>query len=99
MKELVATSSSKSNNSSSEAAAATFVKYEDGRWWQLDDSFAREKIGGLFRDVLHIKYRSSNKSKVARKKARKENHSHCYAESSICGVGSNDSQHSQALSS
>jgi hypothetical protein len=93
IKELVAASSS--NNSE---APAAFVKFEDGIWWQMDDSFAREKIGGLFRDVLHIQYRSSNKSKIARKKARKEKRSY-YAES-ICGLGSsNDSHHSSQLSS
>jgi hypothetical protein len=49
-----------------------FVKVEDGFWYQVDESFAREKIGGLFRDGLHTKYRSSTKSKLARKKAPKE---------------------------
>lgn len=46
-----------------------FVKYEDGAWWEVEDAFAREKIGCLFRDCLHTQYRSSTKAKLARKKA------------------------------
>jgi hypothetical protein len=45
-----------------------FVKYHDGRWWEVDDPTAREKVGYVFRDLLHDKYRSSSKSKVARRK-------------------------------
>lgn len=48
-----------------------FVKYEDGCWWEVDDAFAREKIGCLFRDSLHTQYRSSTKAKLARKKGIK----------------------------
>jgi hypothetical protein len=54
IKELVAASSS-----NSEGGAGASVKFEDGLWWHVDDAFAREKIGGLFRDALHIQYRSS----------------------------------------
>jgi len=46
-----------------------FVKFEDGRWWEVEDAFAREKIGCLFRDCLHTQYKSSTKSKLARRKA------------------------------
>ena len=52
---------------------AGFVKYEDGSWWEVEDTFAREKVGCLFRDALHMKYRSSTKAKLARK--REANHS------------------------
>ena len=45
-----------------------FVKLEDGVYWEIDESSAREKIGCILRDRLHSKYRSSNKSKLARKK-------------------------------
>jgi hypothetical protein len=48
-----------------------FVKCEDGIWWEVDDAFAREKIGCMLRDCLHIQYRSSAKAKLARRKARK----------------------------
>eukprot|EP00339_Tiarina_fusa_P023174 CAMPEP_0117007708 /NCGR_PEP_ID=MMETSP0472-20121206/7494_1 /TAXON_ID=693140 ORGANISM="Tiarina fusus, Strain LIS" /NCGR_SAMPLE_ID=MMETSP0472 /ASSEMBLY_ACC=CAM_ASM_000603 /LENGTH=343 /DNA_ID=CAMNT_0004709559 /DNA_START=45 /DNA_END=1076 /DNA_ORIENTATION=+ len=48
-----------------------FIKQEDnGEWWEVDDSFAREKIGCIFRDILHKQYRSSTKAKQARKKAQ-----------------------------
>jgi hypothetical protein len=47
-----------------------FVKFEEGEWWEVDDGFAREKIGCLFRDYLHTQYRSSTKAKIARRKAK-----------------------------
>ena len=46
-----------------------FVKAdEDNVFWQVDDAYAREKIGCMFRDILYPQYRSSNKAKNARKK-------------------------------
>jgi hypothetical protein len=45
-----------------------FVKEERGTWWEVDDAFAREKIGCIFRDSLFTKYRSSTKAKLARRK-------------------------------
>jgi hypothetical protein len=47
---------------------AAFVKKEEGVWWEVDDAFAREKIGCIFRDSLFTKYRSSTKAKLARRK-------------------------------
>jgi hypothetical protein len=47
-----------------------FVRYEEGAWWEVDESVAREKVGSLLRDSLHTQYRSSTKSKLARRKAR-----------------------------
>ena len=53
------------------APEGPFVKREtNGVWWEVDDAFAREKIGCMFRDTLHTKYRSSTKAKKARKNAR-----------------------------
>jgi len=46
----------------------SFVKLENDVWWEVDDAFAREKIGCVFRDILHTHYRSSTKAKQARKK-------------------------------
>lgn len=46
-----------------------FVKYENGRWYDLDDSVCREKVGSLFRDNLHETYKSSSKNKRDRKRA------------------------------
>jgi hypothetical protein len=48
-----------------------FVKYHDGRWWEVETLIAREKIGAVLRDSLHSKYRSSTKSKLARRRAQK----------------------------
>jgi hypothetical protein len=48
-----------------------FVKYCDGRWWEVETLIAREKIGAVLRDCLHSKYRSSTKSKLERRKAKK----------------------------
>eukprot|EP00980_Cylindrotheca_fusiformis_P013690 scaffold3515_cov126-Cylindrotheca_fusiformis.AAC.39 len=59
----------------------TFVKFEDGGWWEVDNAFAREKIGCMFRDALHTQYRSSTKAKFARKKAQSSSTSMRQAES------------------
>jgi hypothetical protein len=45
-----------------------FVKKEGDTWWEVDDAFAREKVGCIFRDALYTKYRSSTKAKLARRK-------------------------------
>jgi hypothetical protein len=50
-----------------EPVGGAFVKFEESTWWKVDEAYAREKIGNLFRDVLHTKYRSSSKAKQARK--------------------------------
>jgi hypothetical protein len=50
-----------------EPEGGAFVKFEESAWWKVDEAYAREKIGNLFRDVLHTKYRSSSKAKQARK--------------------------------
>jgi hypothetical protein len=42
-----------------------FVKIEAGVWGEVDEGFAREKIGCMFRDYLHTQYRSSTKAKLA----------------------------------
>jgi hypothetical protein len=52
------------------APGGAFLKFEDDCWWEVDDSFAREKIGCLFRDSLHMQYKSSTKAKLARKNMR-----------------------------
>lgn len=51
-----------------EPEGGAFVKFEERAWWKVDEAYAREKIGNLFRDVLHTKYRSSSKAKQARKR-------------------------------
>mmetsp|Transcript_3936 Transcript_3936/g.9565 ORF Transcript_3936/g.9565 Transcript_3936/m.9565 type:complete len:299 (-) Transcript_3936:3892-4788(-) len=48
-----------------------FVKYHEGRWWEVETLIAREKIGAVLRDCLHDKYRSSTKSKLERRRLQK----------------------------
>ena len=50
-----------------EADGGAFVKFEEDTWWRVDDTYAREKVTYMFRDILHMKYRSSSKAKAARK--------------------------------
>jgi hypothetical protein len=50
------------------SAGGCFVKQEkNGHLLQVTESAAREKIGYVFRDLLSDKYRSSSKSKAARR--------------------------------
>ncbi|KAG7365802.1 hypothetical protein IV203_028472 [Nitzschia inconspicua] len=51
-----------------EPEGGAFVKFEESTWWKVDEAYAREKIGNLFRDVLHTKYRSSSKAKQKKRK-------------------------------
>jgi len=71
----------------------SFVKFEEGVWYEVSDAFAREKIGCMFRDALHTQYKSSTKAKQARKKARRR----ASMESSQHSIDS--SMHSHASSS
>ena len=48
-----------------------FVKLEKGSFYEVSDACAREKIGSLFRDQLHNHYKSSTKSKMAKRRALK----------------------------
>jgi hypothetical protein len=45
-----------------------FVKQTNGKWWRVQDLHAREKVGAVLRDCLHSKYKSSTKSKLAKRK-------------------------------
>jgi hypothetical protein len=51
-----------------------FCRYEKGAsaWFEVGDHWAREKVSALLRDLLHTKYRSSSKAKIARRRARKQ---------------------------
>jgi hypothetical protein len=47
---------------------ASFIKRaKNGQWYEVNNSIALEKVGYVFRDLLADKYRSSSKSKLARK--------------------------------
>jgi hypothetical protein len=50
----------------------SFVRFGDGRWWEVENINAREKIGTVLRDCLHSKYKSSTKSKLERRRERKK---------------------------
>jgi hypothetical protein len=46
-----------------------FVKSnQHGQWFEVGDHLAREKVGQSFRDLLHVKYKSSTKSKRKRRR-------------------------------
>ena len=49
-----------------------FVTFENGRYYEVSERTAREKVGGFFRDSLPAEYKSSAKAKLARKKAQEE---------------------------
>ena len=53
-------------------AGGEFIRHEGGRWFEVDDSDAREKISTLFRDKLSHQYKSSTSNKVKRRRQRKE---------------------------
>jgi len=50
-------------------AGGNFIKYnqKESRYYEVDDAIAREKIGYVFRDLLSDQYKSSSKSKVAKR--------------------------------
>jgi hypothetical protein len=48
-----------------------FIRTEKNRWTELSDLVAREKISSVMRNGLHSKYRSSTKSKVAKRRYQK----------------------------
>ena len=48
-----------------------FVRQTNGHWFRVQNHHAREKIGTVLRDVLHSKYRSSTKSKLATRRQKK----------------------------
>jgi hypothetical protein len=48
-------------------AGGMFCKYQKGKWVEVGDHQAREKVSSLLRDLLHTQYRSSAKAKVGRR--------------------------------
>lgn len=46
-----------------------FAKFDGERWWEVSDRISREKIACMFRDSLSGQYKSSNKNKVAKRRA------------------------------
>jgi hypothetical protein len=52
-------------------ADGNFCKFTKGKWFEVGDHHAREKVSSLMRDLLHTQYRSSAKAKIARRKTTK----------------------------
>jgi hypothetical protein len=52
-------------------ADGNFCKFTKGKWFEVADHHAREKVSSLMRDLLHTQYRSSAKAKIARRKSAK----------------------------
>jgi len=49
-----------------------FVKCDDkGKWHEVSEVIARERVASIFRDFLHDQYRSSSKSKVAKRREKR----------------------------
>jgi hypothetical protein len=48
-----------------------FVRFHQNRWWEADELGARQKVTTVMRDGLHTMYKSSSKSKVAKRRTRK----------------------------
>lgn len=49
-----------------------FIKKDDaGRWHEVREVIARERVASIFRDFLHDQYRSSSKSKVEKRREKR----------------------------
>ena len=46
---------------------------KDGRWYEVSEAVAREKVGYTFRELLGDRYRSSSKAKAAKRSQQKRN--------------------------
>jgi hypothetical protein len=57
---------------SSACPVGSFVTLEKGRWWEVSDRTAREKVGTFFRDLCGPDYKSSSKSKIAQRKIKRK---------------------------
>mmetsp|Transcript_43561 Transcript_43561/g.105612 ORF Transcript_43561/g.105612 Transcript_43561/m.105612 type:complete len:607 (-) Transcript_43561:141-1961(-) len=60
-----------------------FIKMKDGVWCEVSDRVAREKVGYVFRDLLHDRYESSAQSKAAKKNRRLSSTSSVHSRSSV----------------
>jgi hypothetical protein len=76
-----------------------FIRLENGVWYEVEDSMAREKIGVVFRDLSPAgQYKSSTKNKVERRRQRKEERSKQRASASSFSSSSSSSTTSSAAS-
>jgi hypothetical protein len=51
-------------------ARGAFIKYNDGKWWEVENGTVREKIGRLLREALHTRYSSSSRRKRERRRSK-----------------------------
>lgn len=63
-----------------EGCKARFIRQDpvNGFWMLATSRFAREKIGQLFRNVLHTQYKSSTAAKKRRREARHASYDACF---------------------
>jgi hypothetical protein len=71
-------------------AGGSFCKHKRGAWFELGEHYAREKVSALFRDLLHTQYRSSNKSKIAIRRARKRSQKQHSGQTLVNGTEDSD---------
>jgi hypothetical protein len=79
-----------------------FCKREKGAWFEVGNYYAREKVSALFRDMLHSRYRSSSKAKIARRRARSkqtETDTQQYGQQLVNGTGQWDDSSTSSCSS
>jgi hypothetical protein len=74
-----------------------FVREIDGRWYDVSDRNAREKIGQLYRDALHTQFKSSTKAKASIRRERR--HMRRSATSGSSSASSSNSSSGDSVSS
>jgi hypothetical protein len=67
-----------------------FCKLKRGTWFEVGEHYAREKVSALLRDLLHTQYRSSNKSKIAIRRARKQRQNQQPGQKLVDGAADSD---------
>jgi hypothetical protein len=74
-------------------ADGNFCRFQNGAWFEVEDQYAREKVGALLRDLLHTQYRSSAKAKLARRRKtvkKKDNQNQRSDQKRAEGTGDSD---------
>jgi hypothetical protein len=78
-----------------------FCKYEKGKWFEVGDRCACEKVSAYFRDMLHTQYRSSSKAKTTLRRNRNRNKTQTqqHGQELVSGAGEHNSDDSSISSS
>jgi hypothetical protein len=71
-------------------AGGNFFKHKKGAWLEVGDQYARGKVSAVLRNMLHNQYRSSNKSKTAMRRARKQSKNNPSGQKIVDGTGNSD---------